>query len=74
MGQAFARGRKDPHTSHPSGIEIPRDVHFHAIGAAGPFFAGKISEEAAILDRTIRLDVVSEDLPLIRAWSSVIDI
>src|SRR5271169_5097729 len=65
FAKALARGRYDPHASHPSGIKIPQDVHLHSIGSAGSFFAREINEEPPIFYRAVRLDVVSKNLPLI---------
>src|ERR1700674_218722 len=74
LAQALAVRRYDPNTPRPCRIKIPLTVNFHAIRAAKAGFSGEIDKKPAIVDRAVRLNVISEDLPLIRQWTSVVDV
>src|SRR5258708_14949595 len=74
LSQALAGWRYDPHAPHACRIDVPCDVHLHAVGATRPLFAREINKKPAIFDRAVRLDVISKDLPLIWTWPPIIDV
>src|SRR5205814_8873762 len=69
--QTLALRRSDPHATRGRRVNVPLAVHFHPVRAPETFLAGQIDQHATVFHRTVGLNVIGENFPLVRSRSAI---